>query len=155
LFVEALGKELVQKGVPVVTPFGGLGCHVDAKRFVDHIPQTQYQAGALASAIYITGGIRGMERGTISEQRNPDGSECLAAMELVRLAVPKRVFTLSHMKFVADRVGWLFKNRKLIGGLVFEEEPETLRFFLGKLRPIGDWQERLVEKFLQDMPNGL
>jgi tryptophanase len=88
--------ELVKRGVPVITPAGGLRCHIDAARFVDHIPQQQYPAGALAAALYITGGIRGMERGTLSEQRNVDGSEPLAAMELVRLALPRRVFTLSQ-----------------------------------------------------------
>ena len=155
LFVEALGKELEKKGVPVVTPFGGLGCHVDASRFVDHIPQEQYPAGALAAAIYLASGVRGMERGTLSEQRNPDGSEQLSNMELVRLAVPKRVFTLSHMKFVADRIGWLYENRKMIGGLIFDEEPETLRFFMGRLKPIGNWQEELANKFRTEMTNGL
>ncbi|MDR2006885.1 MAG: tryptophanase [Acidaminococcales bacterium] len=155
IFVEALGKMLVENGVPVVTPFGGLGCHVDASRFVSHIRQEEYPAGALAAAIYIAGGIRGMERGTLSEQRNPDGSEKLSNMELVRLAVPKRVFTYSQMKFVADRLSWLYKNRAYIGGLEFEEEPETLRFFFGRLRPVNDWQERLAAKFRADMPSGL
>ncbi|UQZ87784.1 tryptophanase [Deltaproteobacteria bacterium Smac51] len=155
LFVEALGKALEAQGIPVVTPFGGLGCHVDATRFVDHIPQEQYPAGALAAAIYIAGGIRGMERGTLSEQRQPDGSETLAQMELVRLAIPKRVFTYSQIKFVADRLAWLYQNRRMIGGLEFEDEPETLRFFLGKLRPVGDWQKALAKKFRKDMPSGL
>jgi len=155
LFVAELCRMLIEKGVPVVTPPGGLGCHVDATRFVDHLPQEQYPAGSLAAAIYIAGGIRGMERGTMSEQREPDGAEHLASMELVRLAMPKRVFTLSQIKYVADRVSWLYENRKLIGGLEFYEEPATLRFFLGKLRPIGDWQEKLVAKFKKDMPNGL
>ncbi|MDL2252615.1 tryptophanase [Ruminococcaceae bacterium OttesenSCG-928-I18] len=155
LYVEALGKELDKNGVPTVKPWGGLGCHVDATRFVQGIPQDQYPAGALAAAIFITGGIRGMERGTLSEQRNEDGSEHLADMELVRLAVPKRVFTYSQIKYVADRVSWLYENRELIGGLEFEEEPETLRFFLGRLRPIGDWQEKLVAKFKKDMPTGV
>lgn len=155
LFVAQLGKELEKGGVPVVTPFGGLGCHVDASRFVPNIPQEQYPAGALASAIFIAGGVRGMERGTLSEQRNPDGSEHLSDMELVRLAVPKRVFTYSHIKYAADRINWLYENRDLIGGLEFSEEPETLRFFLGRLKPIGDWQEKLVAKFKKDMPSGL
>lgn len=155
LFVKALSDELTAKGVPVVTPSGGLGCHIDAMRFVDHIPQDQYPAGALAAAIYIAGGIRGMERGTLSEQRNPDGSEHFSEMELVRLAMPKRVYTLSHVKFVADRIGWLYENRHLIGGLEFVEEPSVLRFFLGKLQPVSDWQEKLVEKFEADMPSGL
>ena len=155
LFVEALGKELMKVGVPVVTPLGGLGCHVDASRFVDHLPQEDYPAAALAAAIYIASGIRGMERGTMSEQRNEDGTEHLAEMELVRLAVPKRVFTLSQMKYAADRIAWLYENREIIGGMKFTEEPPTLRFFLGRLSPIGDWQERLAEKFLKDMPSGL
>jgi tryptophanase len=155
IFVEALGKELQKQGVPVVTPFGGLGCHVDAGRFVEHIPQSQYPAGALAAAIYLISGVRGMERGTLSEQRNPDGSEHLSTMELVRLAVPKRVFTLSQIRFVADRLTWLHQNRRLIGGLEFEDEPQTLRFFLGTLRPLSDWQEKLLKKFLKDMPSGL
>jgi tyrosine phenol-lyase len=111
IFVEALGNELMQHGVPVVTPLGGLGCHLDAKRFVEHIPQEQYPAAALNAAVYIASGIRGMERGTMSEQRNEDGTEHLAEMELVRLAVPKRVFSLSQIKFAADRIAWLYNNR--------------------------------------------
>jgi tryptophanase len=155
IFVEALGNELTSKGVPVVTPYGGLGCHLDAMKFCSHLPQEQYPAGALAAAVFIAGGIRGMERGTLSEQRRPDGSETLSNMELLRLAIPKRVFSLSQIKYVADRVGWLYEHRDLIGGLEFEEEPETLRFFLGRLRPIGDWQKKLVAAFLKDMPSGL
>lgn len=82
-------------------------CKVPLLRRVGHARslQEQYPAGALAAAIYITGGIRGMERGSLSEQRNPDGSEVLANMELVRLALPRRVFTLSQVMFVVDRLG--------------------------------------------------
>jgi len=155
LFVKALCDELQAKGIPIVTPSGGLGCHVDAMRFVDHIPQAEYPAGALAAAIYIAGGIRGMERGTLSEQRNKDGSEHFSDMELVRLAFPKRVFTLSQVKFTADRLGWLYENRHMIGGLTFVNEPSTLRFFLGKLKPVSDWQEKLAAKFAADMPSGI
>ncbi|MDR2367379.1 MAG: tryptophanase [Deltaproteobacteria bacterium] len=155
LFVEALGLELEAKNVPVVTPYGGLGCHVDASRFIPHVPQEQYPAAALGSAIYLVSGVRGMERGTLSESRNPDGSEHLSNMELVRLAVPKRVFTHSQIKYAADRIGWLHRHRDMIGGLTFEDEPKTLRFFLGRLKAIGDWQERLVAKYLEDMPSGL
>ena len=155
VFVEALCKEVQSKGVPVVTPFGGLGCHINARQFCEHVPQEQYPAGALAAALFIAGGIRGMERGTISEQRNPDGTERLAKLELVRLAVPKRVFTLSQMKFVADRAAWLFENRRLIGGLKFTDEPKMLRFFIGKLDAIGDWPERLEKKFMEDFGTSL
>jgi tryptophanase len=147
--------QLVERGVPVITPAGGLGCHIDAKRFVDHIPQSQYPAGALASALYISSGIRGMERGTLSEQREPDGTEIFANMELVRLALPRRVFTLSQVKYAIDRIAWLYDNRKLIGGLKFVEEPEVLRFFYGLLKPVSDWQNKLVAKFREDFGDSL
>ena len=155
IFVEALAKELIAKGVPVVTPPGGLGCHVDAGSFCDHIPQPEYPAGALAAALYIASGVRGMERGTMSEQRRKDGTEPLAEMELVRLAVPKRVFTLSQIKYTADRLDWLYQNRNLIGGLTFSEEPAVLRFFFGRLAPLGDWPERLAAQFRRDFGDSL
>ena len=154
-FIEFMVAELMKRGVPVVTPAGGLGCHVDAKRFLPQVPQAQYPAGALASAVYLTSGVRGMERGTLSEQRNPDGSELYANMELLRLAMPRRVFTLSQVKYAVDRIAWLYENRKLIGGLEFVEEPSVLRFFFGKLKAVGDWQERLVAKFRADMGDSL
>jgi len=155
LFVAALCNELLGKGVPVVTPPGGLGCHVDAGGFVPHIPQEQYPAGALAAAAFIASGVRGMERGTLSEQRKPDGSETLAEMELLRLAVPKRVYTLSQVKYVADRLAWLHDNKHLIGGLQFVEEPSVLRFFFGRLAPIGDWPTKLTEAFRRDFGDSL
>ncbi|MCL2741741.1 MAG: tryptophanase [Oscillospiraceae bacterium] len=155
IFVEALCNELAAKGVPVVTPPGGLGCHIDATEFCGHIPQAQYRAGALAAAAFIAGGVRGMERGTISEQRNDDGSERFAEMELLRLAIPKRVFTLSQIKYVADRIAWLHRNRGLIGGLEFMEEPKVLRFFFGKLRSVTDWPAILARKFREDFGDSL
>ena len=95
------------------------GCYA----ILDHVPQSEYPAGALAAALYIASGVRGMERGTMSEQRNPDGSEILSNMELLRLAMPRRVFTLSQVKYAIDRLTWLYENRRLIGGLKFVEEP--------------------------------
>jgi len=155
IFVAALANELQAKGIPIVTPPGGLGCHVHAGAFCAHIPQEQYPAGALAAALYIASGVRGMERGTLSEQRNPDGSERLAEMELVRLAIPRRVFTLSQIQFVADRVAWLFENRHMIGGLKFTDEPKVLRFFIGKLDAIGGWPQALADKFAKDFNGSL
>lgn len=155
IFIEFLVNEFTKNGIPAITPPGGLGAHLDAKQFCKHIPQSQFPAASLIAAIYIVSGARGMERGTVSEDRNPDGSEHFADMELVRLAVPKRVFSLSHLKFIADRVNWLYKNRELIGGLEWVEEPKVLRFFLGKLRPVNDWQERLVKKFKEDFGDSL
>ena len=155
IFVEALCNELTARKIQVVTPPGGLGCHIDALSFCPHVPQTEYAAGALAAAIFIAGGIRGMERGTLSEQRNEDGSERLAELELVRLAFPKRVFTLSQVKYAADRIDWLYQNRNLIGGLEFIEEPKVLRFFFGRLKPIGNWPQKLVEQFRKDFGDSL
>ncbi|MCL2093767.1 MAG: tryptophanase [Treponema sp.] len=155
IFVEALCNDLTAKGIPVVSPPGGLGCHLDAKAFCSHVPQTEYPAGALAAAVFIAGGIRGMERGTISEQRNEDGTEHYADMELLRLAFPKRVFTLSQVKYIADRLSWLYANRNLIGGLEFVEEPKVLRFFFGRLQPKGDWPQKLAAQFRKDFGESL
>ena len=91
-----------------------------------------------------------MERGTLSEERNPDGSERFASMELVRLALPRRVFTLSQVEYVIDRVKWVYDHRDLIGGLRFIHEPATLRFFTGKLEPTSDWPEKLVAAYKAD-----
>ena len=155
LFTQYMVEKLTEAGVPVVTPAGGLGCHVDAMAFLDHVPQSEYPAGALASAIYIAGGIRGMERGTMSEERNPDGSDHYSNMELLRLALPRRVFTMSQIDYAVDRLKWLYENRKLIGGLEFVEEPKILRFFFGKLEAKGDWQNKLVAKYKEDFGDSL
>ncbi|MDR0311783.1 MAG: tryptophanase, partial [Acidobacteriota bacterium] len=154
-FIQHMVDELSAMNIPVVTPAGGLGCHLNAREILSHIPQERYPAGALAAALYIISGIRGMERGTLSEQRNKDGTEPLAHMELLRLALPRRVFTLSQVKYAIDRINWLYQNRRLIGGLHFTEEPKILRFFFGKLAPDSDWQLRLVEKFKEDFGDSL
>ena len=154
-FIEFMVNELDAKGVPVVTPAGGLGCHLDAMRFLPHVPQTEYPAGALASALFLVSSVRGMERGSISEQRDPDGNEVYSNMELLRLALPRRVFTLSQIKYACDRIVWLYQNRDLIGGLKFVEEPKMLRFFFGKLATTSDWQERLMAKFKADLGSDL
>jgi len=154
-FIAYMVEELKKKNVPVVTPAGGLGCHLNAMEFVSHIPQEQYPAGSLAAAAYIAGGLRGMERGTLSEEREADGSEHFSNMELLRLAMPRRVFTLSQVKYAVDRIGWLYENRELIGGLRFTDEPKLLRFFLGRLEPVSDWQEKLAAKFKQDFGDSL
>ncbi len=154
-FIEYMVNELKKHGVPVVTPAGGLGCHINAMEFVSHIPQSQYPAGALASALYLVSGVRGMERGTISEQRDENGNETFSNMELLRLAMPRRVFTLSQVNYAIDRIRWLYENRNLIGGLTFVEEPPILRFFFGKLATVSDWQTELVAKFKADFGDNL
>ena len=149
-FINHCVTELDKLGVPMVTPGGGLGAHIDARQVVSHIPSEQYPAGSLVAALYLCGGIRGMERGTLSEERNPDGSERIASVEMVRLAFPRRVFTLSQTEYVIDRVKWLYDHRELIGGLRFVREPKTLRFFTGRLEPVSDWPKKLLEAYVKD-----
>ena len=149
-FIDYCVKRLDEYGIPVITPGGGLGAHLDAMEICKHIPQEEYPAGALVCALYLCGGIRGMERGTLSEEREPDGSERFASMELVRLAFPRRVFTLSQTEYVIDRVKWLYDHRDLIGGLKFVHEPKTLRFFTGRLEPTSDWPKKLVEAYKKE-----
>ncbi|MCL2784170.1 MAG: tryptophanase [Propionibacteriaceae bacterium] len=155
LFVDTFVDLMESRGIPCVKPAGGLGCHIDAMQFLDHVPAEQYRAGALASAAYIVSGVRGMERGTLSEERNPDGTDHLASMELLRLAIPRRAFTLSQLEYVTDRMAWLYENRHLVGGLTFVEEPAQMRFFFGRLAPVGDWPTKLVAAFKKDMPSGM
>ncbi len=154
-FIKYLVDELDSYGVPVIKPAGGLGAHLNCQAFVPDMPHDQYPAAAVCAAIYIAGGIRPMERGTLSEQREPDGTERFAELELARLAVPRRVFTLSQIKYVADRIKWLWDNRELIGGLKWVEEPDVLRFFFGRLKEIGRWQEDLADKFRADFGDSL
>jgi len=154
-FIKYLVSQLDGMGVPVVMPAGVLGAHVDAMQVCAHVPQTEYQAGALAAAFYLISGVRGMERGSVSNQRDEEGNETYADMELLRLAVPRRVFTLSQIKYVADRMLWLYDNREMIGGLKFTYEPPVLRFFMGKLAPVSDWPEKLMAKFRRDFQDSL
>ena len=154
-FIEYMVNELNKNGVPVITPAGGLGCHINAGAFLPHIPQTEYPAGALAAALYLVAGVRGMERGSVSEQRDANGNETYSNMELLRLAVPRRVFTLSQLKYAVDRIIWLYKNRDLVGGLKFVEEPKMLRFFFGKLEGTSDWHNKLLAKFRADFGDSL
>ncbi len=154
-FIKYLVDESMKKGIPMITPAGVLGAHVDGMSFCSHIPQTEYPAGALAAAFFLISGVRGMERGSISNQRDEEGNETYADMELMRLAVPRRVFTLSQIKYVIDRLSWLYDNRELIGGLKFTYEPTVLRFFMGKLTPTSDWAEKLMAKFRHDFGDSL
>jgi len=146
-FIKYFVDRLQENGIPVVTPAGGLACHVDARRFLPHLPQSQYPAGALAAAIYISSGIRSMERGTISMDRDAQGNEIYADLELARLAVPRRVYTLSQIEYAIDRLTWLYQHRHLVGGLRFVEEPKVLRFFFGRLEALDDWGTELAKAF--------
>jgi tyrosine phenol-lyase len=154
-FIEYAVNQLDAAGIPVITPPGALGCHIDAKGFLSHVPQAEYPAGALAAALFIISGVRGMERGTISSVRDENGDDILADVELLRLAFPRRVFTLSQTMFMLDRVKWLYENREMVGGLEWIEEPPLLRFFMGRLKAKTDWPEKLMAKFKADFGESL
>lgn len=148
--IEYFVDQMVSRGIPAVTPPGGLAGHVDAMKFLPHIPQSQYPAGCLAAALYLISGARGMERGTISMDRDAEGRDVFSDLELCRLAVPRRVYSCAHMEYVADRLAWLHKHRDLVGGLEFYEEPPVLRFFTGKLRALNNWSRKLADAFIAD-----
>jgi tyrosine phenol-lyase len=155
-FIQYFVERLQQYGIPVVTPAGGLACHVDARSFLPHVPPLQYPAQALNAALYLISGARGVERGTMSEDRDRDGKEVTAKMELVRLAIPRRAFTIGHIEYVMERICWLNRHRDLIRGLRFVEEPPVMRFFFGKLEPIGgDWGQKVVDAFRADFGDAL
>lgn len=144
-------NRLSETGIPVVTPPGGLACHLDAQKFLPHIPQSQYPAGALTAALYISSGIRGMERGTISMDRDKDGKEVLADLELTRIALPRRVYSVSQIEYAIDRINWLYKHRNLVKGLKFVFEPPVLRFFDGRLEAIDNWGKTLCDSFKKEL----
>lgn len=154
-FIKYLVETAEKHGVPMVTPPGVLGAHVNVSKILPDMPQTEYPAGAFAAAFFLVSGIRGMERGTLSSVRDEAGNDIPADAELLRLAVPRRVFTLSQIKYVVDRLAWLYENRDMIGGLKFTYEPRVLRFFMGQLEPLSDWPERLMVKFRKDFGKSL
>ena len=149
-FVEFFVRRLVEEGLPVVTPAGGLACHLDALRFLPDVPQLDFTSGALSAAIYLVSGVRGMERGTVSTDRDENGNNVPAGVELVRMAVPRRLYTMSHIEYTVDRLKWLYEHRDLVKGLRFVEEPPVLRFFFGKMEAIDNWDLKLMEAFIDD-----
>lgn len=154
-FIKYLVNSATAQGVPMITPPGVLGAHVNARAICKHLDKKEYVAGAFAAAFFLISGVRGMERGSLSNQRDEYGNETYADMELLRLAVPRRVFTLSQIKYVIDRLVWLNENRELIGGLKFVYEPAVLRFFMGRLEPVSDWPQKLIAKFKKDFGDSL
>lgn len=136
--VTYLGNKLDGAGIPIVKPVGGFGVFIDARSFLSHLSQEQFPAQALAAEIYREGGIRTMERGIISAGRNQEtGEHNLPELELVRLALPRRVYTQAHMDVVAEAIADVWSRRDSISGLEFTYEPEYLRFFQARFQPVG------------------
>ncbi len=134
---HALGELLNANGIPIVMPPGGHAIFLDAKRFLPHIDQDEFPAQRLAAEIYVETGVRAMERGNVSKDRNPDtGENYRPALELVRLTIPRRVYTNDHMRSVAEGIIRLYRRRDEIRGLRFVYEPKQLRFFQARFEPI-------------------
>lgn len=134
--IQYINERLDALGVPVIKPAGGHAIFVDAKRMLPHIPPLQYPGQALAIALYIKGGIRTAEIGTFMFGRQPDGSEKPATMELVRLAMPRRVYTQAQADYIVECFSELVGNVDDVLGLEIIGEPESLRHFTSKLRPL-------------------
>jgi len=132
-----LGNMLRDWGVPIVLPIGGHGIFLDAKAMLPHIPQEQYPAQALAAALYLDSGVRSMERGMVSAGRDKaTGEERRPKLELVRLTIPRRVYTQAHMDVVAESVYFVHQEREKIKGLRMTFEPRYLRFFQARFEPL-------------------
>jgi len=124
-------------GIPITEPIGGHGIFLDAKRFLPHLPQEKFPAQALAAALYVDSGVRSMERGIVSAGRNAKtGKNYTPKLELVRLTIPRRVYTQAHMDVIAESVANVFAHRDQIKGLKMVYEPKYLRFFQAKFEKL-------------------
>ena len=131
-----LGKALIDMGVPIVRPVGGHAIYVDARAMLPQIPALQYPGQSLAVELYRIGGIRACEIGTVMFGRQPDGSEQPAVMDLVRLAIPRRVYTQSHIDYVIECFAELNAARDRLAGLRIAWEPSSLRHFTARFEPL-------------------
>jgi tyrosine phenol-lyase len=135
--VEYLGALLINWEIPIVNPVGGHAIFLDARGFYPHIPQDQFPAQMLAAQLYIDSGVRGMERGIVSAGRDPEtGEHRHPALELMRLAIPRRVYTQAHMDVVAEGVKTVYDKRKATKGLKMVYEPKYLRFFQARFEAL-------------------
>jgi tyrosine phenol-lyase len=136
--VAYLGNLLAQKGIPIVRPIGGHAVFLNAARMLSHLPREEFPAQSLAAALYLESGIRSMERGAVSAGRDPaTGENRFPALELVRLTIPRRVYTQAHMDVVAESVESVYADRERVSGLRFTYEPAHLRFFQARFEPVG------------------
>jgi tyrosine phenol-lyase len=134
--VRYLGSRLRDAGVPIVEPVGGHAVFIDALRFLPHLPREQWPAQTLAAAMYVESGVRAMERGAVSKGRDKAGNNQFPKLELVRLTIPRRVYTQSHMDFVADGIIRAYRHRDEVRGLRMVYEPPALRFFQARFESL-------------------
>jgi tyrosine phenol-lyase len=135
--VEYLGNKLIAEGVPIVRPIGGHAVYLDAKAFYPHIDQEEFPAQTLAALLYEDSGVRAMERGIVSAGRDQEtGKNHHTALELVRLTIPRRVYTQAHMDLTAESVIAVYEERQSARGLKMVFEPRYLRFFQARFAPL-------------------
>ncbi len=135
--VEYFGQKLEEYGIPIVKPIGGHAVFLDAKKFLPHIPQDNFPAQTLATEIYINSGVRSMERGIVSAGRDPKtGNHHYPKLELVRLTLPRRVYTQAHIDVAVESIAEVFENRDSIKGLRMVYEPKYLRFFQARFEKL-------------------
>jgi len=135
--VEYLADRLAAAGIPMVTPPGGHALYIDAAAMLPHIAASQYPAWALSCVLYVEGGIRSVEIGSVMFGQQPDGTERPAAMELVRLAFPRRVYTQSHVDYLAEVLLYVNERRERIRGVRITHQPPALRHFSVQMAPVG------------------
>lgn len=134
--IAYLGRKLTAAGVPIVEPTGGHAVYLDAREIAAHLPPLQYPAWSLGNALYLTGGVRGVEIGSVMFGLQPDGSEQAAATELVRLAFPRRVYTQSHVDYLVEVVLEVFSRRDRLPGYRIVRQSPVLRHFTAELEPL-------------------
>ncbi len=134
---EYIGEKLLALGVPIVQPVGGHAVFVDARRFLSHIPPLEYPGQALAVALYEVGGIRSCEIGTVMFGQGPDGVEKAADMDLVRLAMPRRVYTQSHADYLVEVFEEVVRKKDTLRGLRIVSQPPRLRHFTARFQPLS------------------
>jgi tryptophanase len=135
--IAYLGRKLAAAGVPIIEPTGGHAVYLDAREIAPHIPPQQYPAWSLNNALYLVGGVRGVEIGTVMFGRQPDGSEKPAASELVRLAFPRRVYTQSHVDYLLEILLEVWNRRRELPGYRIVWQAPVLRHFTARLEPIA------------------
>jgi tryptophanase len=122
--------------VPFIKPTGGHAVYLDARAFLPHIPPTQYPGIAVCNELYTLGGVRAVEIGTVMFGLKPDGTEVAPPMDLVRLAIPRRVYTQSHIDYVAEVVLEAFRRREKLRGWRFTYSPKVLRHFTARFEQV-------------------
>jgi len=133
---EYLGEKLIAAEVPIIRPPGGHAIYLDARALLPHVPPLQYPGISLANQLYVEAGIRGVEIGTVMFGLHPDGTESPGAMDLVRLAIPRRVYTQSHIDYVAEAVIGVAASRSQLRGYRIVSAPKTLRHFTAIFEPL-------------------